>query len=99
VSAFSVNNAVVLFQWFPLTAILLLLLLIARFYQRFSQKRMFYRLFVFVILAFGVATVRYAGVDSLSGDRVGDVFYAIGGITLVMLCLRLYFLMCIQSVK
>lgn len=79
-----------LYTWFPLVVILAILLLIARFYQRFSGQRTFYWFFTLPILLYGAAAVRYAGVDNIAGDVLGDIYGAAGGIVLVGLVAQLY---------
>ncbi len=79
-----------LYMWFPLAAFLFLLLLIARFYERFSGEQTFFRFFVFPIVFFGIATVRYASINRMAGDGWGDVMMAIGGAFLAALCVFLY---------
>lgn len=79
-----------LYTWFPLVVILAIFLLIARFYQRFSGQRTFYWFFMLPILLYGAAAVRYAGVDSIAGDVLGDIYGATGGIILVSLVVQLY---------
>ncbi|MBC7872303.1 MAG: hypothetical protein H7Y09_15775 [Chitinophagaceae bacterium] len=71
-------------------------LLIARFYERFSGARTGFRLFTVVIVLFGAAVVRYAGIDSISSDALADAFLASGGILLLCLSMRLYWLMILR---
>jgi len=92
-TSFSLNQFLMLYMWFPLAVLLGFLLLIARFYERFSGMRTGFRLFMLVIVLFGAAVVRYAGVDSISSDGLADSFLASGGVLLFCLCGRLYWLM------
>jgi hypothetical protein len=80
-------------MWFPLTTLLVFLLLIARFYERFSGKRTFYRFFLLPIILLGIFSVRYASVDKLTGDVLADIAFGLGGITLFALCFHLYRMM------
>ena len=89
-SIFSFSQVLALYTWFPLVVILAIFLLIARFYQRFSGQRTFYWFFMLPILLYGAAAVRYAGVDSIAGDVLGDIYGATGGIILVSLVVQLY---------
>jgi hypothetical protein len=93
VGAVSVSQFLMLYGWFPLAVLLFFLLLIARFYQRFSGERTFYPLFALPILLFGIATARYAGVNQVAGDTLADLLFAVGGIILMTLCVFLYWLM------
>jgi hypothetical protein len=79
-----------LYTWFPLAVLLLILLLIARFYQKFSGERTLFRFFVIPVVLFGAATVRYVSVNQMLGDGLGDALSAAGGIVLLGLSLWLY---------
>jgi hypothetical protein len=89
-SIFSFSQVLALYTWFPLVVVLAIFLLIARFYQRFSSQRTFYWFFVLPVLFYGAAAVRYAGADSISGDVLGDLYGAVGGIILLGLVIQLY---------
>jgi hypothetical protein len=79
-----------LYTWFPLAALLFLLLLIARFYEKFSGEHTYFRLFSLPIVFFGTATVRYASVNRMAGDGLADAMMAVGGLILIALCLFLF---------
>ena len=79
-----------LYTWFPLAALLFLLLLIARFYEKFSGEHTYFRLFSLPIVLFGAATVRYASVNRMAGDALADAMMAVGGLVLTLLCLFLF---------
>jgi hypothetical protein len=79
-----------LYIWFPLAALLFMLLLIARFYEKFSGEKTYFRLYTLPIVLFGTATVRYASVNRMAGDVWADGMMAIGGIILIALCLFLF---------
>lgn len=89
----SLNQFLMLYQWFPLAALLMLMLLIARFYEKFSGRTTYYRLFLLVIVLFGGAMVRYASVDRIAGDIPGDTMLGLAGLLLAGLCLHLLRLM------
>lgn len=89
----SLNQFLMLFMWFPLASLLLLLLLIARFFEKFSGQRTYFRLYTLVIVLFGAAMVRYASVDRISGDLPGDVLMGTAGVLLALLSLHLLRLM------
>jgi hypothetical protein len=79
-----------LYTWFPLAILLFFLLLIGRFYQKFSGERTFFRLFSLPMFLFGSGAVRYASINRVMGDTLGDVLIGIGGGALLVLCLALY---------
>jgi hypothetical protein len=80
------SQLLLLYTWFALAAVLGFLLLIARFYERFSGERMRYRWFVLPIIGYGLASVRYASIDRLGGDALGDALAALAGVALMVLC-------------
>lgn len=84
-------------MWFPTAALFVFLLLIARFYEKFSGRRTFYRLFLAPILLFGAVSVRYASAGTLAGDGLADLAFGTGGIILMALCWNLYRLMIVNN--
>jgi hypothetical protein len=93
VAAVSVSQFVMLYSWFALAGILVFLLLIARFYQRSSNEQTYFRLFVLPIILFGMSTVRYASINQVAGDGLGDALTILAGLSLVVQCVFLYHLM------
>ncbi|MBC8097984.1 MAG: hypothetical protein H7Y11_00950 [Armatimonadetes bacterium] len=93
ISSLSLNQLLALYSWFPLAALLVFLLLIARFYEQFSGKRMMYGLFIVPLILFGVAAVRYASIEGIAGDEWADVALGVGGTVLLALCAMLYWRM------
>ncbi|PJF22523.1 MAG: hypothetical protein CUN56_05590 [Phototrophicales bacterium] len=93
----SLNQLLMLFMWFPLSALLLFMFLIARFYEMFSKRRTFFRLYLLPIVLFGVSSVRYASADVLLGDPFADIASGLGGICLLGLSIRLYWLMIVKN--
>lgn len=89
----SPNQILLLYIWFPLAAVLAILLLIARFYQNFSGDRTYYLLYLVPLVLFGAASVRYASIDRVSGDTAADLMLGAAGIVLIGLSIRLYYLM------
>ena len=79
-----------LFSWFALASLLFFVILIARFYQKFSGERTYFLLFGVVIILFGISTVRYTSLRQISGDWVADMLSFIGGVILLTLSLQLY---------
>lgn len=89
----TLNQFLMLYMWFPLAALLGFLTLIGRFYQKFSNRETFFRFFIAPLALFGAVSVRYASIDNIAGDTVGDILFGLGGILLIGLCIRLYRLM------
>lgn len=79
-----------LYNWFALTAILLITMMIARFYQRIFGDKTHFHLFFMPIVLFALAVVRYNSINQLMGDALGDVTSALGAALLIGLILRLY---------
>ena len=92
-TAITAHQALTIFSWFALAVLLTLLLLIARFYQNVSGERTYYWAFILPIVLFGLASARYAFLDRVSGDPLGDVLWLGGGLVLAGLCIYLYNLM------
>ncbi|MBC6937583.1 MAG: hypothetical protein DWB42_17355 [Chloroflexi bacterium] len=91
--AVSLGQFLTLFGWFSITVVLVFLLLIARFYQRFAGEKTFYEFFLIPIVLFGVAAVRYSSIDQMAGDAIADLLLAAGGLALIVLCVFLYWMM------
>jgi hypothetical protein len=89
----SAHQFLTIFVWFALTALIFLMALIARFYERLSGKHTYYQFFGVPIVAFAGATVRLVGVDQVVGDVWADAFLLVGGMALAALCLHVYRLM------
>lgn len=90
---FSLHQLLSIYIWFGLSALLFLLALIARFYERLSGEHTYYRLLAVPAVLFSVALLRLAGLDRLVGDTWGDVLLLVGGASLTALCLHVYHLM------
>jgi hypothetical protein len=89
----SVAQLLMIYAWFLLAFLLVFLLLIARFYQRFASERTYYQLFSIPMVLFGVGLVRYASLDRIAGDSLGDLLIGAAGLVLTYLCVLLYHLM------
>ena len=87
------NQLLMLYTWFPLSVGIAVTLLIARYYQKFSGQRTFYTLYLIPLVLFGAGSVRYASIDQIAGDGLGDVFMGSAGLILTGLCLALYYMM------
>lgn len=85
----TLNQFLMLFMWFPLASLLLLMLLIARFFEKFSGQRTHFRLYGLVIVLFGAAMVRYASVDRITSDLPGDTLMGLAGVLLAALSVHL----------
>ncbi len=90
-----------LYPWVLIGGLILLMALIARFYQtKYAElyadapsQRTHYRLFAIPLLAFLVAAIRYAWLSDFAGDLFADIVILCGGIALAILALRLQRLM------
>ncbi len=83
------NQILTLYMWFPLAVLLVFMLLIARFYQRFSGERTYYPLYLLPLVLYGLATVRCASINQMAGDPVADALAGAGGAALLALSLLL----------
>jgi hypothetical protein len=79
-----------LYTWFPLSVLLFFLLLIGRFYQRFSGVKTYYWYYVLVIVLFGAMAVRDAGAGLVVGDLLTDAFSILAGGFLLFLSILLH---------
>jgi len=89
----SLHQFLVLYTWFPLAVLLLFMLLIARFYQKFSGERTFFWLYILNAILFGAMCVRYASMGIVVGDIVSDILALLAGSLLIFLVLLLRFRM------
>jgi hypothetical protein len=84
------SQLLLLYTWFVLAAVLFFLLLIARFYQKFSGENTHFRWFILPIVLYGGAAMRYASIDHIGGDIPGDALLGSAGLVLAFLCIHLY---------
>jgi hypothetical protein len=82
-----------IYSWFSVSIVIFLLALIARFYERLSNARTYYRFFAVPVIAFAGASVRLAGLDRLTHDPLGDGLLLAGGVSLIILSAHMYRLM------
>ncbi len=80
-----------LYMWFPLAGMLACLYLIARFFARFSKRRTFASGFLWAILLYGMAFVRYAGIGE--DDLTTDLLFILSALLISGLSLHLLGLM------
>lgn len=92
-AAISLNQVLMLYAWFPLAALITIMLMIARFYESFSGERSYFRWYLLPIVLFAGGAVRYSSINMLSGDLLGDSLMAMGGLILLVLSAHLYHLM------
>jgi hypothetical protein len=88
-TALALGQLLSLYTWFALTALILIVMLIARFYQQFSGVNTRYRWFVLPIVLFAASVLRYNSIDRISGDVGGDLLAGAGGAALIWLIVRL----------
>lgn len=86
----NLNQALIIYAWFPLAALLTIMLLIARFYQNQAQERTFYPFFSVPIILFALSVAHGADVNRVLGDPVSDLLMFAGGLLLMGLVLVLY---------
>ncbi len=89
----ALHQFLVLYMWFPLAALLVFLLLIARFYQRFSAAQTYYSLYVVAVILFGGLAIRQAGVRLAEQDWLSGALSFTAGVFLTALVLLLAHLM------
>jgi len=90
VSADAFSRLVILYGWFLLVGLIVFLMLIARFYQRFSGEKTHFRLYLLPMLLFGAQAVRQT---NFPHDALGNLFAAVGGAILLALSIFLYWRM------
>lgn len=92
-SSVSLHQFLTLYSWFPLAALLLFLLLIARFYARFSNQRTYHWLYLVPIIGAGIVIVRSASAREPSEDFFLVMTSLVSGVMLTILVIRLARLM------
>ncbi|MBI5959362.1 MAG: hypothetical protein HY866_11545 [Chloroflexi bacterium] len=90
---FSLHQFLTIYIWFALSALLALMGLIARFYERLSNQRTYFRWFSLPIVAFAAATIRLTQLDQVTGDSWADLALLVSGVVLAGLCWHIYMLM------
>ena len=88
-SSVSLHQFLTLYSWFPLAALLLFLLLIARFYARFSGQRTYHWLYLVPIIGSGIVVVRSASTGNPTADAFIMVMSLVSGVTLIILVIWL----------
>jgi len=83
--------------WIGIVALQIILLMIARFFERTSQQQTWYQLYLIPILFTGVSAVRYLSRIStheaqpdFAGDPISDVLLLFSGLLLIGLGNLLY---------
>jgi hypothetical protein len=97
VSSVSLHQFLTLYTWFPLAALLLFLLLIARFFARFSGQRTYHWLYLVPIIGSGIVVVRSASAQQPADDTFLVVTSLVSGVILIVLVIRLARLMLTQK--
>src|SRR5258708_38749070 len=82
-TAITGHQVLTILSWFAITIILILLLLIARFYQNVSGERTHFWVFSLPVIVFGLAAARFSSVDQLNGDLLVVVLWLVVGLLLV----------------
>jgi hypothetical protein len=86
------SQLLTLYTWFLLAAFIGFLLLIARFYQRFSGEKTYYWLFGVPVVLLGAEAVRQTRLQMVDDTGV-LILAATAGIVLIALCALLYWRM------
>ncbi|MBK8026606.1 MAG: hypothetical protein IPK19_35765 [Chloroflexi bacterium] len=86
------SQLLTLYTWFLLAAAIGILMLIARFYQRFSKEKTYYWLYGVSIALFGVEAVHQTRLQMVN-DIIGLLLSAAAGLLLIVLCALLYWRM------
>ncbi len=89
----SIHRVLALYTWLGVSILIGWMALIARFYERLSGERTRYRWFLVPVLSFGGAAARRFMLDRAVGDPATNVLLATGGVTLGLVCWRMYRLM------
>ena len=92
-TSLSINQFLYLYSWFPLAALIFIVLLIARFYQNFSGERTYFSFYLVPLVLFGASAVRYASLNQVAGDMLGDILSGTAGVVLLYLSVLLFRLM------
>ncbi len=90
-----------LYAWIVVAGLILILVLIARFYQKkyaelydsASGQKTFYAFFGIPLVLFVISAGRYVLARDFVGDLLGDLAFFVGGVTLAALAYRLQRLM------
>jgi hypothetical protein len=90
VSADAFSQLVILYGWFLLVGLIVFLMLIARFYQRFSGEKTYFILYLVPMVLFGVQAVRQT---NFPHDVLGNLMASVAGVMLLGLSLFLYWRM------
>lgn len=86
----SLHQFLVLYTWFPLAVLLAFMLLIGRFYQKFSGEATYYWLYLLCAILFGALFVRIASAGFNVTDTITYSLSIISGSLLLFLSLILY---------
>lgn len=86
----SLHAFLTFYSWLGLSALIVLMALIARFYERLSGERTYYRWFALPVLTLTGAALQQARLDQITGDPVIDALGLTGGVSLGIVCLHVY---------
>ncbi len=78
-----------LYTWFGMALLILLIALVARFYERFSQISTHYRWYAIPVALMGAFAVRDASMPLLQGDVISEALLAIGGVLFLVMVVHL----------
>ncbi len=89
----TLHLVVTMYSWLAVSALILVLHRISRFYQITSGRRSYYELFWVPLTLIAAGGIRYATMGFVTGDLGGDLLMLTGGLTLIGLCAYLLRLM------
>ena len=92
----SVHQLISLYLWFLIGVILTIYLLLARLYESSTSKTFHHWGFLIPILAFGAALILEAASDDFASNQVKDAMWALGGMSVLVLSIRLYWRMMVK---
>jgi hypothetical protein len=78
-----IDSALNLYIWIAVCALMIVLYRIARFYQKTSGRRSYYRLFSVPLVLLLAGGLRYVSLSIFVGDTLGDVLMVLGGLCLI----------------
>ena len=92
-SPISIRQFLLLYNVFLLIALVVFVLMIARFYQYNSGRKTHYMLFIPALAILAAGVIHDASLDQIHSDILSSLLSCIGGGMLIFLCIQLYRLM------
>jgi len=86
----TLNQALTIYNWFLSAILIVILLMIARIYERKTNIATYYRIFILPLTLFGLASIRTAYLDQSRPDEFATGLGVVAGVVLAALSIRLY---------